>query len=100
MRFWQEKQSLMWRHQYETVMVTPWGKNALRIRATKYPEFTENDWALEEPVETKAETTIEINGKENASITNGRLCIKVDAARDHDFLPRRGKDLKRVSQGL
>ncbi len=50
MRFWQEGQSLLYKHGYETVMITPWGKNALRVRATKYPRFTENDWALEEQV--------------------------------------------------
>ena len=91
MKFWKENQSLMWKHQYETVCITPWGKNALRIRATKFPNFTSQDWALEEPVpDTSADVSIELNCGENtqnpdasitnASITNGRLCIKVDAA--------------------
>ncbi len=91
MKFWKENHSLMWKHQYETVCITPWGKNALRIRATKFPNFTSQDWALEEPVpDTSADVSIELNCGENtqnpdasiinASITNGRLCIKVDAA--------------------
>ncbi len=79
MRFWKENESLMWKHQYETVMITPWGKNALRIRATMYPNFAEQNWALEEPIpNTTDDRFIEINGKDSASITNGRLCIKVD----------------------
>ncbi len=79
MRFWEEKQSLMWKHQYETVMITPWGENSLRIRATKYPKFTENDWALDEPVmDTGKNASITIDGKNSASITNGRLSINVD----------------------
>lgn len=78
MRFWKENESLVWKHQYETVMITPWGRNALRIRATKYPGFTEHNWALEEPIpDTAADVSIEINGKDSASITNGRLCVKV-----------------------
>lgn len=81
MKFWKENESLMWKHQYETVMITPWGKNALRIRATKYPSFTQHNWALEEPIpDTNSEVSVEISGKESASITNGRLCITVDRA--------------------
>lgn len=81
MKFWKENESLMWKHQYETVMITPWGKNALRVRATKYPSFTQHNWALEEPIpDTNAEVSVEISGKESASITNGRLCITVDRA--------------------
>ena len=33
MRFFKENNSLCFKHQYETVMITPWGKNALRVRA-------------------------------------------------------------------
>lgn len=82
MRFWRENQSLLWKHRYETVQITAWGKNALRVRATKYPHFTEHNWALEEPVpDTSSDVSIEIvNETEGASITNGRLCIKVDCA--------------------
>lgn len=82
MRFWKENQSLIWKHQYETVCITPWGKNALRIRATKFPNFTEHNWALDEPILTSStDVFIEINKDEstetsNASITNGRFCIK------------------------
>ena len=69
MRFWKDNQSLMWKHQYETVCITPWGKNALRIRATKFPGFTAHDWALEEPVpDTSADVSITI-GKDESTKT-------------------------------
>ncbi len=81
MRFWKENNSLCFKHQYETMMITPWGKNALRVRATKYPQFTQHDWALEEVVpDTSKEVSIEINEDNTASIQNGRLSLKIDAS--------------------
>lgn len=81
MRFFKENNSLCFKHQYETMMITPWGKNALRVRATKYPQFTQHDWALEEAVpDTSAEVSIEINEDNTASIQNGRLSLKIDAS--------------------
>ena len=83
MKFWKENGSLCWKHQYETVQITPWGKNALRVRTTKYPAFTSHNWALEEPIpDTDANVCIEIadDGRSDASITNGRLCIHADAS--------------------
>ena len=47
MKFWKENESLCWKHQYETVKITPWGRNALRVRTTKYPNFTDRNWALD-----------------------------------------------------
>ena len=81
MRFFKENNSLCFKHQYETMMITPWGKNALRVRATKYPQFTQHDWALEEVVpDTSKEVSIEINEDNTASIQNGRLSLKIDAS--------------------
>ncbi|MBE6110262.1 MAG: glycoside hydrolase family 31 protein [Erysipelotrichaceae bacterium] len=57
----------------ETVRIEAWGKDALRIRTTRCPSFTDNDWALsEEPSCTKAEITISADG-ERAEIINGRI---------------------------
>ena len=68
-------------HQGEKLLINPWGKNALRIRATKYPEFTGKDWALEEKVpDDGRRAEVEINEKDNtATITNGRLKITVNS---------------------
>ena len=98
MRFFKENNSLCFKHQYETMMITPWGKNALRVRATKYPQFTQHDWALEEVVpDTSKEVSIEINEDNTASIQNGRLSLKIDASgipfpcRDRMHMQRRAQ---------
>ena len=80
MKFWKEENALVFKHQYETVKITPWGKNALRVQATKYPGFTDKNWALEEEVPFYGECSIEIEEGEKASITNGRLTISADKA--------------------
>ena len=83
MKFWKENESLCWKHQYETVKITPWGRNALRVRTTKYPNFTDRNWALEESIpDTSADVSIEIaeDARTDAAITNGRLCIRVDGS--------------------
>ena len=81
MKFWKENGSLCWKHQYETVQITPWGKNALRVRTTKYPAFTSHNWALEEPIPD----------------TDANVC---SCLRHHDLLPRRSEIPERISQGL
>lgn len=83
MKFWKENESLCWKHQYETVKITPWGRNALRVRTTKYPNFTDRNWALEESIpDTSADVSIEIaeDARTDAAITNGRLRIRVDGS--------------------
>lgn len=78
MRFWNENGSLMWKHQYETGMITPWGNNALRVRTTKLPKFTDNDWALEETVPVSGKAAVDLKDGSCACISNGRLSVEVD----------------------
>ncbi len=75
----------------ETIVIEAWGQDALRVRTTRYPEFSGKDWALSEEIPadkrkgvitySKAE---QINGTgtgqdcwgvgaTEASISNGRL---------------------------
>ena len=69
--FYREKSALILKHQGETLRIEAWGKDALRIRSTMYPSFTDHDWALSEGVE---DTFPEIVCEENtASIQNGNL---------------------------
>lgn len=103
MRFWKENQSLMWKHQYETVCITPWGKNALRIRATKFPVFTAHDWALEEPVpDTSADVSITI-GQDEGNRNRQRRHPKRTSlhqsgcGRHYDLLPRRTENPQGIS---
>lgn len=65
--------SLQFRYDSETVLLTPWGPNALRIRATHEATLPSEEWALTEPIATKAgDVAIEL-GSTTASITNGKL---------------------------
>ncbi len=84
MRFTQTGNALICRRQGETLRIEPWGRDALRIRATMYPEFTGENWALSEiPEQFPAEIVF---GEESlregdgtwknyptASIANGRI---------------------------
>ena len=35
----------------ETLRIEPWGKDSLRVRATRFSKFTDQDWALTETPE-------------------------------------------------
>lgn len=73
--------SLVIRHQTEQLCIEPWGKDSLRVRATRYMNFTGRNWALSEEVSTKQSSVeITINGNESATIQNGRIRAKVNAA--------------------
>jgi alpha-D-xyloside xylohydrolase len=82
MFFAEENGALVCRRQNELLRIEAWGKNALRVRTTLMPEFTSNDWALEESVELVKEsqqhTIISIG--EEAIIQNGRIRARVNAA--------------------
>ncbi len=68
------------RRQAETLRIEPWGKNAFRVRGTKYPEFTGRDWALTEPVTPAAEAGVTAEQHEDGgwTITNGRISVWVN----------------------
>lgn len=67
---------LIVKHQYETLRIEAWGKDALRVRSTLYPSFTDNDWALTEEV-NGSQAHVEIKEK-LAVITNGRISAQVN----------------------
>lgn len=66
MRFFNDNQKLIARHQNETIQIEAWGTNALRVRATQSAGFSGNDHALLSP---ECRTT-EIN------LTSGRAMIR------------------------
>lgn len=78
-------------HNGETLRIEAWGKDSLRVRATKLPEFTDQDWALTENVKSE-EAVVEIGMEDHwvgdgtidqkpiASITNGRIRAVVNFA--------------------
>lgn len=75
MTFFEEKDgSLIFRENGETVMLTPWGPDSLRVRASFLGDIVEGSAALLEPPAAKASITL---GEREAAITNGRLQAKL-----------------------
>lgn len=69
--FRQEKNILKFHYDAEELWIEPWGKNSLRVRATKMAEMGQENWALEMPVE---ELAADIKIEENyAEIQNGKI---------------------------
>lgn len=91
MQFLEKNGALICRRQGETLRIEPWGKDSLRVRATMFPQLTDENWAL---TEKPASTTSTISYGEDAHregdgsyshnryamITNGRVAIKVNFA--------------------
>lgn len=72
MNFFEEQNhSLLFRQDGETVMLTAWGENSLRTRATILSDISENSIALLEP--PKTETIIMIKDERFATIQNGNI---------------------------
>ena len=60
MKYFEEQNGrLIGRSQGETVIVTPWGEDSLRVQAALQHEVRDDRFALLEPAETKAVVTIE-----------------------------------------
>jgi len=64
----------------ERVLIESWGENALRIRATKNPGFTNRDWALE-PIEA-AQGAVEVFQDPNA---NAAGFMNMFGGADHSY---------------
>ena len=91
MYFSEENGALVARNQYETLRIEAWGKDALRVRAAQYGDFTGRTWALSEyPDEGLGRAKVEITEGQRiemgdvsfviqqAVITNGRISVRVN----------------------
>lgn len=75
--FCEENGSLIFREDGETVMVTPWGRDALRVRSVILGEIGENEGALL-PREEKPQGQIQIaDDGMSAEVRNGKVCAKL-----------------------
>jgi alpha-D-xyloside xylohydrolase len=74
----------------ERLMIEAWGRDSLRVRATKNATFAAEDWALLEPEALKAEIAI---GEAGATIANGKIVARVSPSGRIEFADRRGKTL-------
>ncbi|MBR6028144.1 MAG: glycoside hydrolase family 31 protein [Clostridia bacterium] len=89
MQFINDKGALVCRRQGETLRIEAWGADSLRVRATMYPAFSGEDWALTEALPTQtAEIAFSEEQKREgdgtyraypmATITNGRISATVN----------------------
>lgn len=75
MGYFEEKNgSLVFRENGETVMVMPWGKDSLRVRATILCDISEDSIALLDVGDIKGTIVI---GEREATITNGKITAKL-----------------------
>lgn len=74
----------------EVLWIEPWGKNSLRVRATKNAEMTAQDWALLEP--EKCDAQIAIDGQ-RATIKNGKIKAELNEFGWLTFYNQKGEKL-------
>lgn len=109
--FYNEKGSLVYCYNNETVRIDPWGPDALRVRATKNRNFTAHDWvlpaketlpesgaAVELHVDERAGGRAYLNMREGKDescgvITNGKVKAVVNADGVITFYNQNGRTL-------
>ena len=65
---------IIYHYDAEELWIESWGKNAVRVRATKYKEMPDSDWALSIPQKECGEIKLLENG---ASLRNGALYLTI-----------------------
>ena len=103
----QDGKALLYCFDNEIVRIEPWGKNALRVRATYNTCINDNNWALTEPVE-ETESCVTTYTDPNAAapngfyepkndsytqITNGNISARIDLRGVITFVNQDGKVL-------
>ena len=76
-------QSLVWRSRGETLTLTPWGKDSIRVRSILMGDAADNRYALLEPEKTD-DTVIDI-GNMQAAIRVGKLTARVEMDAWHHY---------------
>lgn len=79
MFFHKENQSLIGRQQNEILVIEAFGNNALRVRSTRYPQFSENNWGVSGFTDNESNSIISIQN-DKASIQNGKIRALVNFA--------------------
>lgn len=89
--FRREGNSLKFHYDAEELWIEPWGRNSLRVRATKMAEMPEENWALqEEPENIEPEIIIE---EHSASIVNGKIKAVISRYGKMTFYNQKGEVL-------
>ena len=83
--------ALYYRYDAERVIVEPWGKNSLRVRASKMPEMPQELWALDKkPEDDQPEIRIH---EFSAEIKNGKIKAVINNIGKIIFYNQRGETL-------
>ena len=91
--FEQKGNALCYRYEAERLIIEPWGKNSLRVRAWKTPEMDPQDWALLPAADAgKPEITA---AKDGGSITNGKIRAEINHIGRITFTNGKGEILLR-----
>lgn len=86
-----ENGALLRRFAGESLLIEPWGEDALRVRGTMYAEFGHEHWALDtESPRGPADIRIDASGT-SASIRNGEILARIDPRGQVSFYNRAGK---------
>lgn len=85
--FQAEKNKLIRQYDCETLWIEGWGKNALRVRATKCAQMPPEDWALL-PSDTAVEIIVE---GDCATVVNGNIRAEVLKSGEIQFFNQYGK---------
>lgn len=72
----EEKGKLIYHFDAEELWIEPWGRNSVRVRATKQAVMPDEDWALLKAEETNARVQISEQG---AELVNGKLKVMLSA---------------------
>lgn len=91
-RFSQQGNRLVYQFDGETLWVEPWGKDSLRVRATKMCEMPLEDWALIPQENNDAIITIDAE-EGTGQIQNGKLTAKFTAMGKLTMFNQNGKML-------
>ena len=95
--FEQHGNELIWRNKGETLIISPWGENSLRVRSALQGDVMDTRFALLEPEAADVEIIVE---DEHASIRCGKLTADVEVDGWHHlalitFLNQKGEVLLR-----
>jgi len=71
---------LIWTGAGETVVVEPWGRNSVRVRATPEGEVAGTDWALLPPApDAHDQVALEVHDR-GATLRNGRIRVELETS--------------------
>ena len=93
--FEQEGSCLIWRNKGETLIISPWGENSLRVRSTLQGDVMDTRFALLEPEAVETEISL---GDTHAEIRCGKITASVEVDDWHHlavitFLNQKGEVL-------